>query len=165
MWRLHKYRHFQTPILSPLIISQDKKVDGYFFTWWQNNSLKSYMFWRSSSLKFIFISTFCARFGPPGSQTGLKLKNLVFINKIYSILKNWSFCMMFKIFCKKNIEFWETLNQTSVKCSQGICVNFGDSIASYSKLCQWHKSFYHKSTLYSYFLRFRYIRVHKLYEC
>ena len=43
----------------PWLSQRKKKVDRYFFIWCPNNSLKSYVFWRSSALKSIFISTFC----------------------------------------------------------------------------------------------------------
>ena len=75
-------------------------MSWYFFICrWPNNSLKSHVFWRSSSLH---------------------------IDELYNSLKNWSFCLLFKNMrkghWKKYIEFWDTLYQKSDKCLQGIIV-------------------------------------------
>ena len=85
-----------------------------FFFMVLNNSLKSYVFWRSSSLKSIFLYPL---FSPLDPRMAWNKKN-VYIDEVYNKLKIevlvW--CLHFLL----NITLKKTLYQTSVKCLQGI---------------------------------------------
>ena len=74
---------FQTTILSPLIISEDKKLtDIPLFD-------APTIVWNLCALKKVFLKIyfFLSTFGAPRSHNGLKLENPVYIDVIYISLK------------------------------------------------------------------------------
>ena len=91
-----------------------------------NNSLKSYVFWRSSTLKSIFRYAFCA----PGSQNCLKLKNPVYIDELYNSLKIEVFVWCLKVCVNATLKkkYFETpciKHMLSVQRGSS-CVHFGE---------------------------------------
>ena len=101
------------------------KVGWYLFIWCPNYSLKSYVFWSSSSLKSIFISAFCApMLAPLDYKMTWNLKNPVHIDELDKNFEKFKFLHIVQKCCNghfnKNVEFWDSLYHTFVKCSQGI---------------------------------------------